>query len=126
MAHKLYKPQRNDHGSGDKTLWMVQMRGLCNVPTIAMMREPALLGKKLSDLQYRFVGLNHFHWHKVTDKDGTDLTGRLIEYINDENGGTPVNIYAAPFLWSCCILCSCSLRVSPVLLYGKRNAGAQP
>jgi len=71
--------------------------GLCNVPTIAMMREPALLGKNLSDLQYRFVGLNHFHWHKVTDKDGTDLTGRLIEYINDENGGTPVNIYAAPF-----------------------------
>ncbi len=71
--------------------------GLCNVPTIAMMREPALLGLQLSDLTYRFVGLNHFHWHKVYDKSGTDVTDRLIETINDENGGTPVNIYMAPF-----------------------------
>lgn len=71
--------------------------GLCNVPTIAMMREPALLGKELSDLQYRFVGLNHFHWHKVFDKNGEEITDQLIEYINDENGGTPVNIFLSPF-----------------------------
>ena len=71
--------------------------GLCNVPTIAMMKEPALLGKELSDLTYRFVGLNHFHWHKVYDRDGKELTDQLIEYINDEKGGTPVNIFMAPF-----------------------------
>lgn len=71
--------------------------GLCNVPTIAMMKEPALLGKQLSDLQYRFFGLNHFHWHKVFDKNGEDLTDIVIEYINEKNGGTPVNIYMAPF-----------------------------
>ncbi len=70
--------------------------GLCNVPTISMMREPALLGKELKDLQYRFAGLNHFHWHRVFDKDGKELTDQLIEYINDEKGGTPVNIYMAP------------------------------
>lgn len=71
--------------------------GLCNVPTIAMMREPALLGKQQSDLQYRFFGLNHFHWHKVFDKDGEELTDQLIGYVNDENGGTPVNIFLSPF-----------------------------
>jgi 6-phospho-beta-glucosidase len=70
--------------------------GLCNVPTISMMREPVLLGKELADLKYRFAGLNHFHWHRVFDKDGEELTDRLIEHINDENGGTPVNIYMAP------------------------------
>lgn len=71
--------------------------GLCNVPTIAMMREAALLGKNISELKFRFAGLNHFHWHKVIDKNGEDLTDRLIDHINDENGGTPVNIYMYPF-----------------------------
>jgi 6-phospho-beta-glucosidase len=70
--------------------------GLCNVPTISMMMEPALLGKELTDLKYRFAGLNHFHWHRVFDKDGEELTDQLIEYINDEKGGTPVNIFMAP------------------------------
>ena len=71
--------------------------GLCNVPTIAMMAEPALLGLKREDLTYRFAGLNHFHWHKVYDRKGADLTSKLIEHINDQNGGTPVNIYMTPF-----------------------------
>jgi len=71
--------------------------GLCNVPTIAMMREPLLLGKKFEDLTYRFAGLNHFHWHRVFDKDGQELTDKLIEFINDKDGGTPANIYMSPF-----------------------------
>lgn len=71
--------------------------GLCNVLTIAMMKEPALLGKTLGDLQYRFAGLNHFHWHKVFDREGNDLTDQLIEFINGKDGGTPVNIPIAPF-----------------------------
>lgn len=71
--------------------------GLCNVPTISMMSEPQILGKKLEDLNYRFAGINHFHWHKVFDKDGTDLTPELIDHINEKNGGTPKNIYQAEF-----------------------------
>ena len=71
--------------------------GLCNVPTIAMMAEPKLLGKDLKDLNYRFAGLNHFHWHKVFDQDGNDLTPRLIDHINEKDGGTPANIYQAEF-----------------------------
>ena len=71
--------------------------GLCNVPTISMMAEPKVLGKDMHDLTYRYAGLNHFHWHKVYDKDGTDLTPILIDHINEKNGGTPANIYQAAF-----------------------------
>lgn len=71
--------------------------GLCNVPTISMMAEPNILGKNIDDLNYHYAGLNHFHWHKVFDKDGTDLTPELIEHINEKNGGTPANIYQAEF-----------------------------
>lgn len=71
--------------------------GLCNVPTISMMAEPKILGKSIDDLNYHYAGLNHFHWHKVFDKDGTDLTPELIEHINEKNGGTPANIYQAEF-----------------------------
>lgn len=71
--------------------------GLCNVPTISMIAEPKIINKSLNDLNYRFAGLNHFHWHKVFDKNGRDLTPELIEHINEKNGGTPVNIYPAKF-----------------------------
>lgn len=71
--------------------------GLCNVPTISMIAEPKIINKSINDLNYRFAGLNHFHWHKVFDKNGKDLTPELIEHINEKNGGTPVNIYPAKF-----------------------------
>lgn len=71
--------------------------GLCNVPTIAMMAEPKVLRRKPEELNYLFAGLNHFHWHKVYDNQGRDLTPELLEHINEKNGGTPVNIYQAEF-----------------------------
>lgn len=71
--------------------------GLCNVPTISMMAEPKVLGMKPEELNHQFAGLNHFHWHKVSDSKGNDLTPELIEHINEENGGTPKNIYQAEF-----------------------------
>lgn len=71
--------------------------GLCNVPVIAMMNEPKVIGKQLSQLHYRFAGLNHFHWHKVFDEEGKEVTAQLIEHINEKGGGTPANIYQADF-----------------------------
>ena len=71
--------------------------GLCNVPTIAMMAEPKLLGKDISQLNYRYAGINHFHWHKVFDENGNDMTPILIDHINEKGGGTPANIYQAEF-----------------------------
>lgn len=61
--------------------------GLCNVPTISMIAEPKIINKSLNNLNYRFAGLNHFHWHKVFDKNGRDLTPELIEHINEKMGG---------------------------------------
>lgn len=62
--------------------------GLCNVPTIAMMAEPKVLGKDIKQLNYRYAGINHFHWHKVYDEDGNDMTPILIDHINEKEGGT--------------------------------------
>lgn len=71
--------------------------GLCNVPEIAMQKEPATIGEVRENLHYRFAGINHFHWHKVFNSDGVDITKNLIEHINDKDGGTPKNIFQAEF-----------------------------
>ena len=71
--------------------------GLCNVPVISMMNEPKVIGKEISELNYQFAGLNHFHWHKVFDSEGKEITGQLIDHINEKNGGTPANIFQAEF-----------------------------
>lgn len=71
--------------------------GLCNVPTIAMMSEPAVINKKQGDLHYQFAGLNHFHWHRVYDRQGQEITAQLIDHINEKNGGTPKNIHQENF-----------------------------
>lgn len=71
--------------------------GLCNVPVISMMNEPQIIGKNSSQLNYQFAGLNHFHWHKVFDEEGKEVTEELIDHINERTGGTPVNIFQAEF-----------------------------
>ncbi|HIG0358589.1 TPA: 6-phospho-beta-glucosidase [Clostridium sporogenes] len=71
--------------------------GLCNIPVISMMNEPKTIGMQSCKLHYQFAGLNHFHWHKVFDEQGKEITGQLIEHINEKNGGTPANIYQAEF-----------------------------
>lgn len=71
--------------------------GLCNVPVISMMNEPKVIGKQVNELNYQFAGLNHFHWHKVFDEEGREVTGQLIDHINEKGGGTPANIYQAEF-----------------------------
>lgn len=72
--------------------------GLCNVPTIAMMKEPIALNVDPNELIYQFVGLNHFHWHKVYDKDGNELTSKVIDAMLDgKDVGLPANINNVPF-----------------------------
>ncbi|WP_265458944.1 6-phospho-beta-glucosidase [Enterococcus sp. HY326] len=71
--------------------------GLCNVPVMAMMVEPEALGVEKDDLIYKFAGLNHFHWHKVADKNGNDITLKLIEKLFTEDAGLPKNIFDVPF-----------------------------
>ncbi|WP_308903036.1 6-phospho-beta-glucosidase [Latilactobacillus curvatus] len=71
--------------------------GLCNVPVVAKMGEAETLGVPQTDLIYKFAGVNHFHWHKVADKKGHDLTPQLIDKLYEENSGLPKNIFDVPF-----------------------------
>ncbi|MCC5893370.1 6-phospho-beta-glucosidase [Exiguobacterium sp.] len=71
--------------------------GLCNVPVNAMMAEPELIGKQPEELTYSFAGLNHFHWHRVHDLSGTDVTRDIIDKMYDGNSGIPANIHDMPF-----------------------------
>lgn len=79
------------YGKWDKVI------GLCNVPVMAMMTEPEMLGVEKDDLIYKFAGLNHFHWHKVGYKDGRDATMDIIDKLYAEDNGLPKNIFDVPF-----------------------------
>lgn len=72
--------------------------GLCNVPVIALSDELEMFGAAEKDLVHQFAGLNHFHWHKVTDAQGNDLTDKIIDKMYVENSGTPANIHDVKFL----------------------------
>ena len=57
--------------------------GLCNVPIGHMTSSNAVMGFPQFDetLFYKFAGLNHFHWHRVWDKAGNEITDYLIEQV---------------------------------------------
>ncbi len=77
------------YGKWDKVI------GLCNVPVGAMLREPKMIGKEPEELIYKFAGLNHFHWHKVFDLNGKDVTQDIIDKLYDPaaDAGTPANVF---------------------------------
>ena len=68
--------------------------GLCNVPVGSMINEPKLIGYEENDprLTFRFAGLNHFHWHRVWDENGREVTHDIISHLNDHDNGMPANI----------------------------------
>lgn len=69
------------YGKWDKVI------GLCNVPI--QCRKLAAFGanKKEEELFFKFAGLNHFHWHRVWDKSGTELTQQILENTYAAEGG---------------------------------------
>lgn len=71
--------------------------GLCNVPVMAKMGESKTLGVDSKDLIYKFAGVNHFHWHKVADRNGNDITDKIIDKMFEDNNGLPKNIHEVPF-----------------------------
>lgn len=72
--------------------------GLCNVPVGSMLMEPAMIGKTTDDLIFKFAGLNHFHWHKVYDNNGNDMTAQIIDKMYTENSGIPANIFKVDYI----------------------------
>lgn len=80
------------YGKWDKVI------GLCNVPVGAMMKEPETIGTTLDQLVYKFAGLNHFHWHKVYDMQGNEVTQKIIDAMYEgKDSGIPANIHDIPF-----------------------------
>lgn len=71
--------------------------GLCNIPVIATMEEPGLIDKQQEQLVYQFAGLNHFHWHRVFDETGKNVTGQILKEMSEKDAGLPKNIFSVPF-----------------------------
>lgn len=72
--------------------------GLCNVPVMAMLDEPKEIGYQSNEINYQFAGLNHFHYHRIFDENGNEVTKALIDTINSgRQSGLPKNIANVPF-----------------------------
>lgn len=72
--------------------------GLCNVPVIIQMEEPAMIDRKAEDLNYQFAGLNHFHFHKVFDAaTGENLTHKIAEQMMIDDHANMNNIPGVKF-----------------------------
>ncbi|MGO2265377.1 MAG: 6-phospho-beta-glucosidase [Vagococcus salmoninarum] len=70
------------YGNWDKVI------GLCNIPVNAVFEEADILERDQKDLFFQFAGINHLHWHTVTDNKGQNLTDELIRrmYGKDSDG----------------------------------------
>ncbi|MEY8292068.1 6-phospho-beta-glucosidase [Carnobacteriaceae bacterium 52-44] len=83
------------HGGWERTL------GLCNVPIGAIKTATTILDEKEDDLFFKFAGINHFHWHRVWDKEGNERTQEIIDGLyhpdNKEQIVQEANIHAANF-----------------------------
>ena len=80
------------YGKWDKVI------GLCNLSIGAILEESEAIGKTKEELNFRFAGLNHFHWHKVYDSKGNEVTGEIINaMLEGKETGLPANIHDIPF-----------------------------
>ena len=57
--------------------------GLCNVPIMMekFCREAMDYRGRNGELYTKFAGLNHFHWHRVWDEAGNEVTQDIIETL---------------------------------------------
>ena len=80
------------YGNFDKVV------GLCNVPIGHIMAESEAIGKKPEELVFIFGGLNHFHWHRVYEKDGREITSEIMDVMFEKNKKVVENVYNIPFI----------------------------
>lgn len=75
--------------------------GLCNVPIGHTKAGAEALGMDEENLFFHYAGINHFHWHRIFDKDGNERTHEVIDKIYDPSGegnkGDMENIHAGLF-----------------------------
>jgi len=55
--------------------------GLCNVPIRCCAMDSEALEIPEDELVYKFAGLNHFHWHRVWNRKGEELTSLAIQRL---------------------------------------------
>jgi len=55
--------------------------GLCNVPIVCRKIAAGGLGVDESELTFKFAGLNHFHWHRVFDRQGVEKTQYVLDSV---------------------------------------------
>ncbi|MGX6978374.1 6-phospho-beta-glucosidase [Vagococcus elongatus] len=82
------------HGGWKKTV------GLCNVPIGHTKQAAEKLGLTEDDIFVKYAGINHFHWHRVWDKEGNERTDELIDLIygpKSEAESHLKNIHSVPF-----------------------------
>ncbi|MCP1437282.1 6-phospho-beta-glucosidase [Erwinia persicina] len=84
------------YGQWEKTV------GLCNVPFSHITQACELLETPEAELNFKFAGLNHFHWHRVWDNKGNERTAELIDKIyapeqRDRSDEGLKNIHQIPF-----------------------------
>jgi Alpha-galactosidases/6-phospho-beta-glucosidases, family 4 of glycosyl hydrolases len=72
--------------------------GLCNVPIGSLMMEPKMFGVTEREMIHEFIGLNHFHWHRVFNQKGENVTDTIIEKMYSEDSGLPANIHGSLFI----------------------------
>lgn len=72
--------------------------GLCNVPIVHEKMESAAIEKEPTDLFFHFAGINHYHWHKIFDKQGHEITKQVIKGMFEEKVDIVENIFNIPFL----------------------------
>lgn len=61
--------------------------GLCNVPLASISIANHIMGNELFDdkLFFKFAGLNHFHWHRIWDENGDEITATIMEKLYHED-----------------------------------------
>ena len=79
--------------------------GLCNVPIrfVKLCYEVMGLEEEQDELFIKFAGLNHFHWHRVWDHKGNEMTDHIIDQLylpeNSKKYEGMKNIQEIPFLY---------------------------
>lgn len=73
--------------------------GLCNGPITVMMEEPEMLGGSQSDYTWRFAGLNHFHYHRVWDAGGREVTAEILAKMAADDTTNMANVHDQEYLY---------------------------
>ncbi|MBE9388206.1 6-phospho-beta-glucosidase [Vagococcus salmoninarum] len=86
-----------NHGRWKRTL------GLCNLPLLHASEDAEYLKLEEKDLYIKFAGINHFHWHRVWDREGQERTADLLQLLygtEDEQAEGVKNIHNEEFNYS--------------------------